>query len=592
MNPLYLARVPAGIPALLLAVTLSGCTEPSGTAETFEPPAYRHSLPSAAGDLDPARSGDRYTGFLVQNLFQTLYVYKYLARPYQLKPGLADGFPQVSDDGLRYRIRIRPGQRFSDDPSFPSGTGREVTAADVVYSLKRHFDPEVRSQGTWLWRDQIVGMQQWAEAGVDYDQPVEGLRVISASEIEIFLLEPYPTLIHTLANPLSAVVPREVVEDRGPEFGRRPVGSGPYRLEHLDATHARLTRNQNFPETRIDIFREGYQADIHHSLGLEALHQKGMPILSPVHVEFVMEESSRWLSYNKGDEIEFIRLPASQIPSVLDREGPLRLKQEFESEHHMLTAPELGFVRIDFNMAHPAIGLHPDPEESERRRQLRCAMAATIDWDDRNRVFYERMGRTFGGLAPPGTRDEVPAFHVSSRSSADWGQAESLPVIPYGAVGSLRSTQEFEYFRASMTAAGYPRDRITYQAYPSFGDFARGIANNEVAVFAIGWSMDFPDPINNYQLFYGPNRLPGANYSQFQDDAYDQAYERASRLRPGKERRALLDTMEDVLRSECVSVPGLARQAVFMFHRDIIAFPDSGPINGRMLGMVDRRASD
>ena len=33
-----------------------------------------------------------------------------------------------------------------------------VVVDDVVYSLKRHFDPKTRPQGAWLWSGRIVGL--------------------------------------------------------------------------------------------------------------------------------------------------------------------------------------------------------------------------------------------------------------------------------------------------------------------------------------------------------------------------------------------------------------------------------------------------
>ncbi|NIQ93193.1 MAG: hypothetical protein GWN87_02500, partial [Desulfuromonadales bacterium] len=78
---------------------------------------------------------------------------------------LAEELPQVSADGLIYTIRIKPGVRFIDDPAFEEGRGRAVTAEDFVYSIKRHFDPEVRSLGAWLWAGKIVGMNEWKEEG-------------------------------------------------------------------------------------------------------------------------------------------------------------------------------------------------------------------------------------------------------------------------------------------------------------------------------------------------------------------------------------------------------------------------------------------
>ena len=118
----------------------------------------------------------------------------------------------------------------------------------------------------------------------------------------------------------------------------------------------------------------------------------------------------------------------------------------------------------------------------------------------------------------------------------------------------------------------------------------KGIINNEVAVYVLGWAMDFPDPINNYQLFYGPNAAPGANYSQFRNASYDELFRRASGLAEGPERQHLFDAMFEIIETECVSVSGLARQSVYLFKKGVIAYPDSGPVNGRILGLIGQGA--
>jgi ABC-type transport system substrate-binding protein len=114
--------------ALLL---LAGCSgERSADPELAGLKIYRHSMDQAPSSLDPAQGANIYANFVLLNAYDTLYSYKYLARPYQLKPNLAVDFPEISADGLVYTIRIKPGVGFIDDPAFPDGKGREAVAED------------------------------------------------------------------------------------------------------------------------------------------------------------------------------------------------------------------------------------------------------------------------------------------------------------------------------------------------------------------------------------------------------------------------------------------------------------------------------
>ena len=121
---------------LLVLLIVGGCGEPPETNSSAPAKIYKHAMDGAPGSLDPAQAASIYANFLVVNLYDTLYRYKYLARPYELTPNLATALPEVSDDGLRLVIRIKQGVYFNDDPAFKDALGREVTAQDFVYSIK------------------------------------------------------------------------------------------------------------------------------------------------------------------------------------------------------------------------------------------------------------------------------------------------------------------------------------------------------------------------------------------------------------------------------------------------------------------------
>ena len=128
--------------SLILALVIAGCAqEAEEDLSDGSATVYRHAMDGAPTSLDPALASNVYANFLVVNFYDTLYRYKYLARPYSLEPNLAEGLPQISTDGLIYTIRIRPGVHFKDDAAFPDGRGRAVTAQDFVYSIKATFRP-------------------------------------------------------------------------------------------------------------------------------------------------------------------------------------------------------------------------------------------------------------------------------------------------------------------------------------------------------------------------------------------------------------------------------------------------------------------
>ena len=128
--------------------------------------------------FDPQAASDLYSNYVNREIFDPLYKYDYLARPYKVVPNTAAALPDISADGLTWTIKLRPGTYFSDDPAF-KGSKRELTAADYVYAWKRLIDPKLRSNNVQIFDDRLVGAKEAIAAAIkagkfDYDAPLEG----------------------------------------------------------------------------------------------------------------------------------------------------------------------------------------------------------------------------------------------------------------------------------------------------------------------------------------------------------------------------------------------------------------------------------
>jgi ABC-type transport system substrate-binding protein len=586
--------------ALLL---LAGCSgERSADPELAGLKIYRHSMDQAPSSLDPAQGANIYANFVLLNAYDTLYSYKYLARPYQLKPNLAVDFPEISADGLVYTIRIKPGVEFIADPAFPDGKGREAVAEDFVYSIKRQFDPANRPQGAWLWQDRIVGLDEWKENGSNYDHAIEGLRALDRYTIQITLKRPYPQLVYTLAMGYAALVPREAVEYYGREFAVRPVGSGPFKVVSYDTSRIIFERNENFRHEPVDIWYEGYDPETQRFSGVEAIQGRSPPFVDRLEIHFINESSARWNSFTKGDEVQHTSIPNEQVDRVLASKRPVTLKPEFADKYHMYTGLEAGFIFQSFNMDFPEFGYHPDPQQEQRNKALRCAIIKAFDWEARNESFYLGLGELFPGIIVPVVPEydpELPRESVTRdvagarRLLAEHGfNADTLPELVYGTTGGVTQRLIFEQFRAWMMEMGYPRQKVRLKQYATFGDISKAWKESQLPYVAKGWGLDFPDAENTLQLFWGPNGSPGSNDANYRNPEYDRLYEEASTMLPSPERTELYQRMNRILIDDCVAITGMSRTRIYLWHKDVIAVPDREIVGGFFLRYVDVIAPD
>jgi len=588
-----------GVVVMTIAMVACGDHKPAsvGSGAVAGLKVYRHAMDQAPSSLDPVQASNVYANHVVVNAYDTLYAYKYLARPYTLKPNLATGFPEISDDELTYTIHIKTGVRFIDDPAFPGGKGRELVARDFVYSIEREFDPSQRPNGTWLWIDRIVGLDAWKKAGSDYSQEVEGLRAIDDHTIRIRLKRPYPQLLDTFAQGYSAIVPREAVEYYGRELASHPVGSGPFRVVSYDTAKIVFVRNKYYRQEPVDIWYEGYNPATQAYTGVEAIQGRSPPFVDRLEIDFIGEDAARWNSFTKGNEIQFTVLPNEQVDEVLASKHPVTFKPEYAKKYNGFAALEAGFVFNVFNMAHPEFGYRDDPQENHRNKLLRCALIKAWDWQARNESFYFGLAKVFPGIIPPVvpeydpklSRDSVTRDVAGARrllAEGGWTK-ENLPVFVYGTAATIKSRLFFEQVRAWFKEVGYPQEKMKLKQYATFGDLSKAWRQSELPYVAKGWGLDYPDAENTLQLFYGPNGTPGSNDANYHNPEYDALYEQASVMRASPERTRIYRKMNRILIDDCVAHTGLSRTRIFMWHKNVIALPDRQIVGGFFLKYVD-----
>ncbi|PCJ50899.1 MAG: hypothetical protein COA74_00030 [Gammaproteobacteria bacterium] len=590
---------------LTIAMSLAGCNAVVDIDKALEGhlkgPAkiYRHSLDGAPSSLDPVNAATVYANHVVINIYDTLYRYKYLARPYEIVPNLAVAMPEVSEDGLTYTFKIKKGVFYADDAAFPKGKGREVFAEDFVYSIKRHFDVANRSQGSWLWDGKIIGLNEWKAAGSNYSDTIEGLKALDSHSIQITLFKPYPQLIHTFAQGFSAVVPHEAVDFYGREIAVHPVGSGPFKmLRYESSNYALMIRNTKYRQEPIDLEFEGYDPKLHKKYGIDKIAGKSPPLVDAVKFDFIKESASEWASFNKGNEINFITVAVEQVDQILSQKRPsLKLTPEMDEKYHMFHNIEAGFVHTDFNMRDPLIGYNDDPLRNKRNKNLRCAIRSAFDWQERNDVFYSGIAVIYPGIIPPVVPEFDPELsNVSTLRNVEEAKrlmleggwtADNLPTLVYGGVASVRTRQFYEQFRGWMKDIGFPEEKVVFDSYASFGDYNKGVKQAKIMIIGMAWALDYPDAQNTLQLFYGPFGSPGSNNANYNNPEYNRLYEQTAVMQPSTERTQLYREMNNMIIDDCVSITGLSRDRILLWHKNIISYPDRQILGGFHLKFVD-----
>lgn len=119
-----------------------------------------------------------------------------------IRDGLAESWT-VSPDGLVYTFKLKPGIKFC--------SGREMTADDVVYSIKRWIDPATKSPVAW-------------RAG-----NVADVKALDPRTVEYRLSAPFSELLYQLTQSFAIVIDKDDVAARGADYGVTGMnGTGPF----------------------------------------------------------------------------------------------------------------------------------------------------------------------------------------------------------------------------------------------------------------------------------------------------------------------------------------------------------------------------
>src|SRR5260370_12736733 len=148
---------------MLVAVVVMGLASSGPAAAADMTKTIRTAFIVAETGFDPQATSDLYSDSLQRAIFETLYGFDYLTRPYKRVPRTATAMPEITDGGRTWTIRIKPGIHFADDLVF-KGKKRELAAARYVYSWKPLIRSKERSPFAWYVQGKIVRAEPVIEA--------------------------------------------------------------------------------------------------------------------------------------------------------------------------------------------------------------------------------------------------------------------------------------------------------------------------------------------------------------------------------------------------------------------------------------------
>ncbi|GAB4482320.1 MAG: ABC transporter substrate-binding protein [Thermodesulfovibrionales bacterium] len=437
--------------------------------------------------LDPALIVDVAGGGLAAKLFNGLVR---LDPHMNVVPDIASSWT-ISADAMTYHFRLRPGVRFAN--------GREVTAEDFRYSFMRVLAPKTRSPNTWVF-EKIRGARDFMEGRAP---DVRGIEVLDSLSLRITLERPFSPFLHLLTMTAAYVVPREAVEQLGPDFAVRPVGTGPFVVaEWKHNAHLRLARNP------------GYFSD--------------RPNVEGIVYRVIPEDLTAVTEFELGN-LDLLGIPGSEYRRYLSSPKWSGL---------IASGQSLNTYYLGFNCAKP-------PFDNPR---LRRAVASAIDTRRILATFYDGRGRHAAGPVPENLR----TWSLSGSQAYDPEKARRV-IREEGAEGSrvrlfITADQEVvdmaEIIQSYLRSAGL--DVVIMQL--EWSAYKAAVNRGDADLYWLSWWADYPDPENFlFPLFHSANHGPSGNRSFYTNRTVDRLIEEGQATADPARRREAYRRAEQII---------------------------------------------
>jgi len=507
--------------------------------------------------FDPQASTDLYSNFVNREIFDALYRYDHLARPYKVVPNTAVALPEISPDGLTWTIKLKPGIYFSDDPAF-KGKKRELVAQDYVYSFKRLIDPSKRSNNTQILDDRLVGARALIDVArksetFDYDAPFEGAQAVDRYTLRLKLNFPAYDLLPDLTGSFTGAVAREVVEAYGDKSGwvmEHPIGTGPYVLkEWRRSQKIVLEANPNF---RTEYYPTSTQPEDRALLA--KLAGKKIPLIGRVEINIIEESLARLLAF-ESNELDYIGVPTDMVTKVLNGD---KLKPEFAAKGIVLgRGVQPTVVYTYFNMEDPVVGGYTNDRIALRR-------AISMAYNNEDEIKVIRLGQALPATQPippnvighdpdfkgathydvAGAKALLDKFGYVDKDGDGWRDLpDGKPLkITLASDPSAIYRQFDELWKKSMDAVGI-RIEFTKQKFPDTLKQARA---GQLQLWGLANTNSNDNGSGFLDLLYGPHK-GDSNLGRFDLPEFNALYDQAKKLPNGPERVRLYREMSKLV---------------------------------------------
>lgn len=426
----------------------------------------------------------------------------------ETEPGLAESW-DVSEDGLQYTFKLRPGVKFHSNANFTPT--RDMNADDVVFS----FDRQGNKDNPW---NQYVAGASW-EYYTSMSMPdfVKSIEKVDDLTVRFTLNQPYAPFIANIAMPFASIVSKEYADKlaetgQHAQLNQAPIGTGPF--------------------------------------------------------EFVAYQPDAVIRYKAFADYWGGKQPIDDLVFAITKDAAVRQQRLLAGECHLMAYPNPADVpalqqnadltvseQEGLNIGYLAWNTTQPPfDKPEVRRALNMA----INKDAIIQAVYQGAGQKAVSPIPPtmwsydaSLKDDAYDPEAAKKALADAGVSNlsmKIWAMPVARPYNPNAARMAELMQADLAKVGVTAEIVSYE----WGEYLKRAADpkHDGAVL-LGWTGDNGDPDNFLATLLSCDGVgTSSNAAAFCNEEYEKVVQEAKRVSSQEERAKLYKQAQEIFKQQ------------------------------------------
>ena len=441
------------------AKTLVYCSE--GSPEGFDPALY------TAGTTFDASSNAVYNKLM-----------EFAPGTTNPEPGLAESYT-VSDDGLEYTFKLRPGVKFQTTDFFTPT--REMNADDVVFTFERQWKADN------AWHQYVAGAAWEYFNGMGFPDLIQSIEKVDDMTVKFVLKRKEAPFVANLGMDFASIMSKEYADKlqadgKMDQLNQMPLGTGPFEfVAYQQDAVIRYRANEDFwkGKEKIDdlVFAITTDAAVRYQK-LQAGECHIMPYPNAADVAAMKADSNLTVMEQEGLNIAYLAYNTTQAP--FDKPEVRKALNMAINKQAIVDAVFQGAASPAKNPIPPTMWSYNDAIEDDK---------------------YD----------PDAAKKMLEDAGVSNLSMKVWAMPVARPYM-------LNARRAAELIQADFQKIGVTVEVVSYE----WAEYLeRSKAKDRDGAVILGWTGDNGDPDNFLHTLLGCAAVGGNNRAQWCNEEFD-----------------------------------------------------------------------